>query len=133
MTMLFFRIPLSWSVLGFFPILALHILFTLGVSFLISATTVFYRDVRHFTEVLLMLLFWLTPIVYDIHTIPESMRKIIYLNPLSFFVIGYQEVLYRQVFPGPYHFLILILLSLSMFAVGYTLFSHLKVRFAEEV
>ena len=133
MTILFFRIPLSWSVLGFFPILALHILFTLGVSFLISAATVFYRDVRHFTEILLTLLFWLTPIVYDIHTIPESMRKVIYLNPLSFFIIGYQEVLYRQVFPGLFHFLILILLSFSMLAVGYGLFSYFRVRFAEEV
>ena len=76
MAILYFRIPFSWSLLGFVPILVLHILFTLGVSFLISSATVFYRDVRHFTEVLLMLLFSLTPIVYDIHAIPESMRRL---------------------------------------------------------
>jgi len=133
MAILYFRIPFSWSLLGFVPILVLHILFTLGVSFLISSATVFYRDVRHFTEVLLMLLFWLTPIVYDIHTIPESMRRVIYFNPLSFFIIAYQEVLYRQVLPSPVHFLVLILLSLSMLGVGYGLFSHFRVRFAEEV
>jgi len=133
MAILYFRIPFSWSLLGFVPILVLHILFTLGVSFLISSATVFYRDVRHFTEVLLMLLFWLTPIVYDIHTIPESMRRVIYFNPLSFFIIAYQEVLYRQVLPSPLHFLVLILLSLSMLGVGYGLFCHFRVRFAEEV
>jgi len=133
MTILYFQVQLSWSMLVFFPILALHVLFTLGISFFVSAATVFYRDVRHFTEILLTLLFWLTPIIYDIHTIPESMRKVIYLNPLSFFISGYQDVLYRQVFPTAHQFLVLTLLSLSVLGLGYAFFSFYKVRFAEEV
>jgi len=133
MTILYFQVQLSWSMLVFFPILALHVLFTLGISFFVSAATVFYRDVRHFTEILLTLLFWLTPIIYDIHTIPASMRKVIYLNPLSFFISAYQDVLYRQVFPTAHQFLVLTLLSLSVLGLGYAFFSFYKVRFAEEV
>ena len=65
----FFGVLPSWSWLAFFPILALHVLFTLGACFVVATATVFYRDVRHFTEILLMLLFWLTPIIYDIRSI----------------------------------------------------------------
>ena len=132
-SVLFFRMPLSWSMLGFFPVLALQLLFTLGVSFLVSAATVFYRDVRHFTEILLTLLFWMTPIVYEVQAISESVRRVIYLNPLSFYTIAYQEVFYHRVFPSPKELLVLTALSLLMLAFGYSLFSHYRVRFAEEV
>ncbi len=133
MTLLFFRIPLSWSMLAIIPLLTLHVLFTLGLSFVFATATVFYRDVRHFTEILLTLLFWLTPIVYDIRAIPESLRTLIYLNPLSFFILSYQDILYRHVLPGSDKLLSLLVLSLLSLAPGYFLFHSYKTRFAEEV
>src|ERR1051325_5172382 len=53
MAVFFFHIPPSWSWIAFFPILLMHFLFTLGMSFLLSTVTVFFRDVRHFTEIIL--------------------------------------------------------------------------------
>ena len=132
-TALFFQIPLSWSMVGFFPLLALHVLFTLGLCFLISTATVFYRDVRHFTELLLMPVFWLTPIVYDLRSFPDSLRTIISLNPLSSFILGYQDILYRHSFPEAYQFFNLLVLSLLSLVIGYGLFYSYKARFAEEV
>src|SRR3989449_10164564 len=82
----FFRVPLSRSALAFFVVLPLHVIFTLGLAFLFAAATVFYRDVKHFTEIFLMLLFWLTPIIYDFRVLPESFRATVYANPLSFFI-----------------------------------------------
>ena len=69
MAFILFGVSPSWSWLAFFPILVLHVGFTLGACFAVATATVFYRDVRHFTEILLMLLFWLTPIIYDIRSI----------------------------------------------------------------
>jgi ABC-type polysaccharide/polyol phosphate export permease len=133
MTFLFFRLPLSWSMLAFVPILGLHVLFTLGLSFVFATATVFYRDVRHFTEIGLTLLFWLTPIVYDIRAIPDSLRMVVALNPLSSFVLSYQDVLYRGAIPGAQALLSIAILSLLSFFLGYILFSAYKARFAEEV
>jgi len=132
-TILYFQVPLSWSMLCFIPLVILHVLFVLGLSFIFSTATVFYRDVYHFTEILLILLFWLTPIVYNIHTIPESLRLVIYMNPLSFFILSYQDILYRQVIPDISEFLTLFFLSLSSLAIGYALFCKFKIRFPEEV
>ena len=132
-TILYFQVSLSWSMLCFIPLVILHVLFVLGLSFIFSTATVFYRDVHHFTEILLILLFWLTPIVYNIHTIPESLRLVIYMNPLSFFILSYQDILYRQVIPDISEFLTLFFLSLSSLAIGYVLFCKFKIRFPEEV
>jgi lipopolysaccharide transport system permease protein len=129
----FFGVSPSWSWLAFFPILALHVLFTLGACFVVATATVFYRDIRHFTEILLMLLFWLTPIIYDIRSITPALQSVIYLNPISFFILAYQNALYHNVFPSFAEIAILMGLTVLMLALGYALFVGLKTRFAEEV
>src|SRR5262245_16161894 len=98
MALLFFRVAPSWSWVCFVPVLVMQGLFTLGVCLIASTATVFYRDVRHFVEILLTLLFWLTPIVYDVKTIPPSLAAIIQLNPMTYFVLAYQDILYYNVF-----------------------------------
>jgi lipopolysaccharide transport system permease protein len=128
-----FGVVPSWSWLAFFPILVLHVLFTLGACFVVAAATVFYRDVRHFTEILLMLLFWLTPIIYDIRSITPALQSVIYMNPISFFILGYQNALYHNTFPSLQEIAVLTTLSVSMILTGYALFVRLKTRFAEEV
>ena len=133
MALLFFKVSVAWSWITFFPILALQILFTVGLCFVVSTATVFYRDVRHFTEILLMLLFWLTPIIYDIHTVSDSLRTVLYMNPLSYFILAYQDVLYHNAFPSLDRLMILLMLTFLSLGLGYSLFLICKARFAEEV
>ncbi len=133
MALLFLGVAPGWSWLAFLPILVLQVLFTWGLCFIAAAATVFYRDVRHFTEILLTLLFWLTPIVYDIRAVPSSMASIISLNPFSYFVLAYQDALYHNIFPPIERFAVIVILTFSILGLGFTLFEMLKVRFAEEV
>ena len=50
-----------------FPVfLALQVLFTIGVAMMLATATAFFRDVRHLLEVALAVLFWTTPIVYEL-------------------------------------------------------------------
>ena len=133
MALLFFQIPLAWSFLGVFLILTLHVLFTVGLSFFFSAITVFYRDVRHFMEIFLMLLFWLTPIIYNVEALPSSLRTAVHLNPLSFFISSYQDIFYRRMLPGFVSLLTLCGLTFLSLTLGYWVFSRCKSRFAEEV
>jgi ABC-2 type transport system permease protein len=131
--LLFLRVPPSWSWLAFVPILLLQAVFTLGVCLIASTATVFYRDVRHFAEILLTLLFWLTPIVYDVRAVPPSMVTIIHLNPMTYVVLAYQDVLYHSVFPPAERLAAVVVLSLSALAIGVAVFEGQKRRFAEEV
>jgi ABC-2 type transport system permease protein len=132
MAWLFFKVPLAWSWLNFFPILVVQIVFTLGLSFIISTATVFYRDVRHFIEIFLMLVFWLTPIIYDAQLAPALLQRVLYMNPFSYFILAYQDALYRNVFSSLEQWVVIMLLAAVFLAAGYTPFTTCKSRFAEE-
>jgi lipopolysaccharide transport system permease protein len=132
MAWLFFEVPLAWSWVSFLPILVLHVVFTVGLCFIVSTATVFYRDVRHFTEIFLMLIFWLTPIIYDVQSAPPALKKVLYMNPFSYFVLAYQDALYRNVFSSASHWLAITSLAVGSLALGYTLFTSCKTRFPEE-
>src|SRR5262245_1297218 len=116
MALLFFKVSPAWSWLNFLPVLVLQVLFTLGLCFIVSTATVFYRDVRHFTEILLMLLFWLTPVVYDMRVIPASLATVIYLNPLSYFILAYQDALYHNISSPPDRLMAVISLTFLFLA-----------------
>lgn len=133
MSLFFFHFSLTWSVFAFVPVLILYVLFTLGMCFLFSTATVFYRDIKHFTEIFLTLTFWLTPIIYDVRQLSESLRTIVFMNPISFFIASYQDILYRQNPPSTSDLAALCFVSLISLAFGYSVFRGFKVRFAEEV
>lgn len=133
MTLFFFDVRIGWVTLWFFPVLLLQLLFTVGLSFMIATATVFYRDVRHFMEIALMLLFWLTPIIYDVKSIPATLRTAIYLNPQTFFILSYQDVLYRQSAPDWQRLAIMAGLAATSLWLGWRVTSSFKAQFAEEI
>ena len=59
------------------------VLFTAGIAMIVSSLYVSYRDVQPIWAVLTQLVFYGTPILYVIDTVPESMREIIMANPLA--------------------------------------------------
>jgi lipopolysaccharide transport system permease protein len=132
MAIFFFKVPIAWSWLLFFPILALQILFMLGLCLMVSTVTVYYRDMRHFTEILLMLLFWLTPIIYDIRTVPEGFRAVLFMNPFSYFILAYQDTLFLNHFPVFERLAVIVLLTVVSLGLGYKSFFACKIHFAEE-
>jgi ABC-2 type transport system permease protein len=78
------------SKIGFSPINLMFIflvfelfVFILGLSFILSALFVKFRDFNHIWEVSLQVLFYGTPIIYPIAFIPEGVEKLIMLNPLA--------------------------------------------------
>jgi lipopolysaccharide transport system permease protein len=85
------RLP-DFVLLGLIPIIALQILLAISIGLLFGVVNVFFRDVSHFSGILLQLWFWLTPIVYPINILPESVQKIVLMNPMSAIVISYQNI-----------------------------------------
>lgn len=57
---------------------------TLGISLLFSALNVRYRDVNFFTQALLILWFYATPVLFNLALIPSKFYPVFYLNPLTF-------------------------------------------------
>jgi ABC-2 type transport system permease protein len=71
----------SW--LGLIPVVLVVFALAAGLALLLSALYVRFRDVQPIWEVGSQLLFWGTPIIYTIETVPERLRTAIMCNPLS--------------------------------------------------
>lgn len=129
----YFNKSIDWPYLAIIPVLCLHVIFTLGLCMVLATATVFYRDIKHFTEILVMLLFWLTPVVYNRRVVSDSLRLVVYSNPVSYFIAAYQDIFYTGVAPDFDHMLILVLLSGVSALIGQLVFTTYKSRFAEEI
>jgi homopolymeric O-antigen transport system permease protein len=123
----------SWTVILLVPLLVLHLLFTVGLAFVFAASTVFFRDVTHLTEVLLPILFWITPIIYPVSMAPSGLQQWFKVSPLAAFAIAYQDVLFWGRLPE--HAVALALLAWTAVAllVGLAVFRRTNRTFAEEI
>lgn len=137
-----FRISISaWII--FLPILILlQTSLTIGLSLLVSALQVIYRDVEYIIQVMFTVLFFLTPAVYTLEEVINKASplfiKIYLLNPL----VGLLN-LYRIVFIGGYlnnmpkevgllNLIISpVLCSLAALFVGYFIFNKYEERFPD--
>lgn len=118
----------------FYPlILIVQYIFQLGIAFILSALTVFIRDIEHFVQIILMVLFYATPIVYDGKSIPQAFSFIIKLNPMAHIINGYRDIFYNQTTPDFKNLSVLFLISIIFCTLGYFVFKKLQRGFAEEL
>jgi lipopolysaccharide transport system permease protein len=80
------------AVLSFIPVVLVILLFVVGLGIFIGVLNVFFRDVGQLFQIVLQFWFWLTPIVYPIHIIPENYRFIFSLNPMTTLVTSSQNI-----------------------------------------
>lgn len=105
----------------------------MGIAFILSAVTVYMRDIEHFIGVLLQLFMYATPVVYSADSIPESFKWILRINPMTYVIDGYRDILYYQQLPNMKVLGILFIIGIALSFLGYYIFQHLQKRFAEEL
>lgn len=126
-------VPLHGTSLLVFPLLLVHLLFTIGVALILSPLTAFFRDVAHLTEVGVMLLFWLTPILYPAATAPPGLQRFFEVSPLAAFALAYQDVLFWGRVPSVVLGSTVLLWTASVLLIGHTIFRWYSPTLAEEV
>jgi lipopolysaccharide transport system permease protein len=89
----------GWSFIAIFPILLIQMMFAMGLGLSLGILNVFFRDIGQFFGIFLQFWFWLTPIVYPITILPEQIRHVIELNPLTQLITAYQNILVHNLWP----------------------------------
>jgi lipopolysaccharide transport system permease protein len=130
---LIYRVPPSGPMWLFPVFLALQVSFTIGVALTLSAATAFFRDVRHFVDIGLSLLFWTTPIVYPLSQAPASLQPVLLLSPMSPFVAAYQRIFYDGAWPGSLIWAGALVYGIGVFAAGATWFFSVEHRLGERI
>lgn len=101
-----------------------------GVAFGLSALGVFVRDVRDVVQLSSIVLIFLMPIVYLPSQIPSAFNPVLWLNPFTYMIYVYQDVLYFGRFQHPLSWVAFGVGSVVVFVLGYRLFRRVKPHFA---
>ena len=105
----------------------------LGMIFIFSALNVYFRDLEYILNIIIMVWFYLTPIVYSMDMIPIRARKWFYLNPMTNIIAFYRDILYYKRMPSFESFSWILLYGTIMIVVGYFVFEKLQKKFVEEL
>ena len=68
----------------------------IGMCWLTSSIIVFFKDMGQIVGILVQFGFWLTPIFWNINTIPKSYHWILNLNPVAYIINGYRDSMIHQ-------------------------------------
>ncbi|XOK60432.1 ABC transporter permease [Paenibacillus elgii] len=86
LVMLFTGAPFKLTILLFFVPIFYLVLFTSGLSLILSSLTVFFRDINHLYGVFTLLWGYITPLFYPISIIPEKFKWVITYNPMYYYI-----------------------------------------------
>ena len=121
-------------------LMALQLLFTVGLALMVSAANVYFRDVQHFLGVALAPWMFLTPILYPLNMVPADReflgigyRTLYQLNPMVSWAEAYRNALYDLRFPSAERWLAIVVATVVVLTGGFRIFRRLEPRMAEEV
>ena len=129
----------SWTFLLLPIIIALLMLFAIGIGLLVGLANVYFRDVNYLIGIVLSLLFYATPVIYPITLVPIRIwgwlpaRAIITANPLTQFVYSARDLMYRRQLPTLTRFSYIVVASFASFALGLYVFHFRRHEISEEV
>lgn len=112
------KLTLSWSLISIPFVLFFILLFNFGMASLLSVTTVFFRDFVHITPIITQAVFFATPILYTMDLVPLEYRSMLEFNPFLHVVNCFREPFYSGALANPINYVVLILVSLTVFFLG---------------
>ena len=114
-------------------IMIVEYILALGMAMIFSALTVFLRDLEHILGIIIMAWQFLTPIMYSIEIVPETIMPIFMANPMTPIIIAYRDILYYKQIPELNTLLHALILGIISLIFGSIVFDKLQRHFAEEL
>ena len=130
---IFGGVGISWHLI-FLPFLALiQYVFTLGVSFILSALNVYIRDVEYIVSFVLQMLFYATPVLYTVDMFHGWILWIFRINPMTHLINAYRDIFYVHQVPRLGTLSILFVICIVFLIISYKIFKKMEKGFAEEL
>lgn len=127
----FYHVQIGPAIL-YFPIyIFLILLFTLGVSFILSTLNVLYRDIKFVVPLLLQIWLYLTPVIYSTGQVPERYRVFLRANPMVPLIEGFRNATIFNIGVELSEIAFSFLVSSLIFLLGYWFFKNKEKIFAD--
>ena len=127
--MLVTRVPFTWKLLlTVYPLITLMI-FSVGLSLILSSLSVYFRDVVHIYSVVTMAWMYLTPIFYPLSALPPQLIKIVELNPMHQYVDCFRQLVVTATIPSAFCWIYCTVAAVVMLGLGLFTFNKLQKNF----
>ncbi|HZH18446.1 MAG TPA: ABC transporter permease [Archangium sp.] len=125
----------TWHIVLFPVVVAIQLVFTLGLVYIISAVNVTFRDLQHIVQNLLTLGFFATPVLYQVSSVadPNTRALVTLANPMAILITSYQAIFYEHRLPDGPPLLALAVASVALLWGASWLFESRREDFAESI
>jgi len=98
---------------------------------MLASLNVFFRDVGHVIEPIMVMAMYATPVVYDRHQpgFPEAASRVLAWNPLTHFVEAGRNCLFWGKPISPKEWILMLLLALFALIVGIAIYNIARKKF----
>jgi lipopolysaccharide transport system permease protein len=128
-----YEIHVSFLILLVPLLMAQTALLGLGVGIIISSLTTKYRDLAILVSFGINLWMYITPVVYPMSEVPEKLKIVIMLNPMSAVVQNYKYAMLGVGSFEPGYWGISVTVTVALFLIGTMLFNNVEKTFMDTV
>jgi ABC-2 type transport system permease protein len=129
LVMFYFQVAPTWH-LVFLPVLLVFVvLFSAGLSMLLAALAVFFRDMFHLWNVFTMAWMYATPILYPLDILAPWMQQVMQFNPMYHFITFFRDIVMWSTVPPLQEFGICAGMAIVTFLVGLLVFRKTQHKF----
>lgn len=127
------KVLINFNLLYLPIIVIVQALLVLGFTVILSSITVYFRDLEHIINVVLMAWMYMTPVFYPMSYVPKELLPLFNLNPMMPIINAYRNILLFAKQPDLNALFYVLIFSIILLFASYCLFEKLQKRFAEEI
>ncbi len=126
------KVPsVSWLVLV--PLMMIPTFLTVfGFSLVAASLNIYFRDFQYIINLIMTLLFYLTPVLYKVSFVPEKYKNLVLANPFTPIIINWRQLFLNNRINFDY-FALSVFSSVVILIVGFQVYRKLQSRFAEVI
>jgi lipopolysaccharide transport system permease protein len=131
--LLLFGVRVGGTLVALLPLMVIQLVLTYGLTLIVAAMTVRYRDVAQLLTNFLMVWFFVSPVLYPANLVPPEFAALLTVNPVAPLLMGYQSILLHNAYPLWRPVGVAVGAAVGAMMLGMLVFNRFRWTFAEEV
>lgn len=128
-----YRVVPTAQIFWAIPVMAVAAVFTLGLSILLAAVQVSFRDIGLALPLALQVWMFASPVVYPLSAVPEAYRGWYVLNPMVGVVENFRRVVLQGIEPDWRSLAVAAGMTAVLFPAAYGYFKHREATMADVI
>jgi teichoic acid transport system permease protein len=125
--------PITWQLLWVFPIVLSLVFLATGLTMILAAGQVYFRDLDNFLPYVLRIWLYTTPILYYASEVPERYKWVLDINPIGKLFTAWSDVLIEGIAPTYRGIALGAGWGIGLFIVGSLFFMSREREFAVRI